>query len=237
MGDFTDVNVSAIDIDSKLTFKDRIINLQKNLWMDMEHNSFSGVEVLRMLSRLKGENVVVPLVFTSTVGLSNGNDVLLKRKVNYKISQTPQVYIDCQLAEEKTGARINWDIRKFVFDQVVMDEMFAGFVNIIKELCKNPYKILDLKNPVELPENILQVRHDINSTQRKFPKRTLGDGFLKMLNKNPENSSNFQGNTYSYRKLSLYVSSIMEALKNNKIKSGDRIAVNIEKMSGRLHLY
>lgn len=78
VGDFTDVNVSAIDIDSKLTFKDRIINLQKNLWMDMEHNSFSGVEVLRMLSRLKGENVVVPLVFTSTVGLSNENDVLLK---------------------------------------------------------------------------------------------------------------------------------------------------------------
>ena len=230
VGDFTDVNVSAIDIDSKLTFKDRIINLQKNLWMDMEHNSFSGVEVLRMLSRLKGENVVVPLVFTSTVGLSNENDVLLKRKVNYKISQTPQVYIDCQLAEEKTGARINWDIRKFVFDQVVMDEMFAGFVNIIKELCKNPYKILDLKNPVELPENILQVRHDINSTQRKFPKRTLGDGFLKMLNKNPEKTALiFKGNTYSYRKLSLYVSSIMEALKNNKIKSGDRIAVNIEK--------
>lgn len=230
VGDFTDVNVSAIDIDSKLTFKDRIINLQKNLWMDMEHNSFSGVEVLRMLSRLKGENVVVPLVFTSTVGLSNENDVLLKRKVNYKISQTPQVYIDCQLAEEKTGARINWDIRKFVFDQVVTDEMFAGFVNIIKELCKNPYKILDLKNPVELPENILQVRHDINSTQRKFPKRTLGDGFLKMLNKNPEKTALiFKGNTYSYRKLSLYVSSIMEALKNNKIKSGDRIAVNIEK--------
>ena len=230
VGDFTDVNVSAIDIDSKLTFKDRIINLQKNLWMDMEHNSFSGVEVLRMLSRLKGESVVVPLVFTSTVGLSNENDVLLKRKVNYKISQTPQVYIDCQLAEEKTGARINWDIRKFVFDQVVMDEMFAGFVNIIKELCKNPYKILDLKNPVELPENILQVRHDINSTQRKFPKRTLGDGFLKMLNKNPEKTALiFKGNTYSYRKLSLYVSSIMEALKNNKIKSGDRIAVNIEK--------
>lgn len=230
VGDFTDVNVSAIDIDSKLTFKDRIINLQKNLWMDMEHNSFSGVEVQRMLSRLKGESVVVPLVFTSTVGLSNENDVLLKRKVNYKISQTPQVYIDCQLAEEKTGARINWDIRKFVFDQVVMDQMFAGFVNIIKELCKNPYKILDLKNPVELPENILQVRHDINSTQRKFPKRTLGDGFLKMLNKNPEKTALiFKGNTYSYRKLSLYVSSIMEALKNNKIKSGDRIAVNIEK--------
>ena len=83
---------------------------------------------------------------------------------------------------------------------------------------------------MELPENILQVRHDINSTQRKFPKRTLGDGFLKMLNKNPEKTALiFKGNTYSYRKLSLYVSSIMEALKNNKIKSGDRIAVNIEK--------
>lgn len=230
VGDFTDVNVSAIDIDSKLTFKDRIINLQKNLWMDMEHNSFSGVEVLRMLSRLKGESVVVPLVFTSTVGLSNENDVLLKRKVNYKISQTPQVYIDCQLAEERTGARINWDIRKFVFDQVVIDEMFAGFVNIIKGLCKNPHKILVLKNPVELPENILQVRNDINSTQRNFPKRTLGDGFLKMLNKNPEKTALvFKGHTYSYRKLSLYVSSIMEVLKNNKIGYGDRIAVNIEK--------
>lgn len=230
VGDFTDVNVSAIDINSELTFKERIVKLQKNLWLDMEHNSVSGVEVLRKISKLKGENIVIPLVFTSTVGLSNENDVLLKQKINFKISQTPQVYIDCQLAEERNGAKINWDIRNHVFHKTVIDEMFLCFSDTIEKLCHNSSEILDLKNPIKLPETLLKKREKLNLTEKQFPKKTLADGFIMALNKSPEKTALiFKGNTYTYRRLGSYVSSVMDILKKHEIKSGDRIAVNIEK--------
>src|SRR5205814_2534014 len=49
VGDFTSVDLLAVDQDPGRTFADRARRLQAQLWEDMDHISCSGVEVLREL--------------------------------------------------------------------------------------------------------------------------------------------------------------------------------------------
>ena len=91
VGDFTDVNITSIDIDHNKTFLERVQKIQNDLWDDLEHNQISGVEVLRRLTKYKKKNVIIPVVFTSTLGLASSDDATVKRNVIYKSSQTPQV--------------------------------------------------------------------------------------------------------------------------------------------------
>ena len=43
VGDFTDVNVTAIALDFSKNFIERARTIQNDLWVDLEHNAFSGV--------------------------------------------------------------------------------------------------------------------------------------------------------------------------------------------------
>ena len=70
----------------------------------MEHMSYSGIEVLREMTRLKKKEVIIPYVFTSTLSMvSRKESTNHKGNLIYKISQTPQVLIDCQVMEYKEG--------------------------------------------------------------------------------------------------------------------------------------
>lgn len=53
IGDFTKINILEICQDYNLSFIQRVQFIQKQLWNDMEHMSYSGIEVLREMTRLK----------------------------------------------------------------------------------------------------------------------------------------------------------------------------------------
>lgn len=66
IGDFTKINILEICQDYNLSFIQRVQFIQKQLWNDMEHMSYSGIEVLREMTRLKKKEVIIPYVFTNT---------------------------------------------------------------------------------------------------------------------------------------------------------------------------
>ena len=76
-------------MDYNKTFMERAKSLQNTLWSDLEHNSVSGVDILRKIGQKRKQNMIIPVVFTSTVGLSDNQTILSNRKILYKISQTP----------------------------------------------------------------------------------------------------------------------------------------------------
>ena len=88
VGDFTDVNVYSMDYSSCKSFESRILENQVSLWEDLQNNAVSGIEVLRELGREKKENVMIPIVYTSTLGVSDSDNSFLSRSnISYKISQ------------------------------------------------------------------------------------------------------------------------------------------------------
>ena len=86
VGDFTSINLLAVDFSIQKSFREYVKQIQQQLLTDMEHKFFSGVEVLRELSQGK-ENIIMPYVFTSGIG------VIRKKRINEIIEQAGIKYV------------------------------------------------------------------------------------------------------------------------------------------------
>ncbi|NJL80779.1 MAG: non-ribosomal peptide synthetase, partial [Richelia sp. SM2_1_7] len=75
LGDFTNTNLLAVDNSTLATFTVRAREIQQQLLQDLDHIHISGVEVLRELVRRRktGLTAVMPIVFTSLLGLNSVN--------------------------------------------------------------------------------------------------------------------------------------------------------------------
>lgn len=68
VGDFTAVNLLEVNVTQNMSFIERVKEITERLMEDLEHNSFSGVEVLRELSKVSEEKeVLMPIVFTGVL--------------------------------------------------------------------------------------------------------------------------------------------------------------------------
>ena len=135
VGDFTNIDLLEIDRDRNDTFAESAVKIQTRLWNDLEHSEFNGVEVMRTLSKKRKKQLTMPYVYTSTIGLKGMEDSRVN--VVYKTSQTPQVFIDCQVSENKDGSSVIWSVRKNVFKNGVAEKMFVQLTSLINELVKD----------------------------------------------------------------------------------------------------
>lgn len=230
VGDFTDVIVSSIDLDFSIPFSQRAQAIQKDLWADLEHSALSGVEVLRKMTKERKKNIIIPVVFTSTAGIAGKEDATVRRRVRYKISQTPQVYLDCQVADENGGAKINWDVRDGVFEEPVLNDMFESFSRLISSLCDPEQQILADYFPVELPLGTREVRKIINATAREYPPRMMEEGFLHSLRHYPNKTALITDREeFTYASFSRYVKTVVDLLKKQDVRPGDRVGISIDK--------
>ncbi len=230
VGDFTDVIVSSMDLDFSVPFSQRAQAIQKDLWADLEHSALSGVEVLRKMTKERKKNIIIPVVFTSTAGIAGKEDATVRRRVRYKISQTPQVYLDCQVADENGGAKINWDVRDGVFEEPVLNDMFESFSRLISSLCDPEQQVLADHFPVELPLGTREVRKIINATAREYPPRMMEEGFLHSLRHYPNKTALITDREeFTYASFSRYVKTVVDLLKKQDVQPGDRVGISIDK--------
>ena len=167
IGDFTKINILEICQDYNLSFIQRVQFIQKQLWNDMEHMSYSGIEVLREMTRLKKKEVIIPYVFTSTLSMvSRKESTNHKGNLIYKISQTPQVLIDCQVMEYKEGILVNWDVREKAFPKKMIEMAFRTFSEML--IYTDTQNMLADKNVIKLPSDMKEIRKKRKSTIHIF---------------------------------------------------------------------
>ena len=67
VGDFTSVNLLEVDNSKAEGFEARARQQQEQLWQDLDHRYFSGVRVMREITRFQGvgPKAIMPVVFTS----------------------------------------------------------------------------------------------------------------------------------------------------------------------------
>ncbi|MFJ9804247.1 amino acid adenylation domain-containing protein [Streptomyces wuyuanensis] len=117
------------------TFAGRAQDLQRRLWADLEHRYFSGVQVLRELTRLRGTLApAMPVVMTSLAGHPPNHEQNELGVPVYGISQTPQVSLDFQVFEKAGGLTFNWDHLPAVYPDGLIEGMFGEFVALIESL-------------------------------------------------------------------------------------------------------
>ena len=120
---------------------DYLLYIQEKLFETLDHSSFSGIEVLRELRKQKGiADSFMPIVFTSGIGLGKKTSDMNREFGDFGISQTPQVFIDCQVMDIHDGLYVNWDVREGVFPEGMIENMFDEYVKLINNYIINEGK-------------------------------------------------------------------------------------------------
>ncbi|MGI0493627.1 amino acid adenylation domain-containing protein [Alkalinema pantanalense CENA528] len=193
LGDFTSVTLLAIDQSQAMSFRDRAIRIQQQLWQDLEHRYFSGVRVTRELTRRRGAAPnAMPVIFTSTLGFAGlGQETLTFShfgELVYGISQASQAWMDVQVWEEQDTLTFNWDVVEGLFPEGMIADMFAAYCQFLNQLANiealwiNPQRQL-------LPTNQLAQRAAINATEAPLFNGLLHDWFIQQACQQPDRSA------------------------------------------------
>ncbi|MGJ7907808.1 amino acid adenylation domain-containing protein [Actinopolyspora sp. H202] len=231
VGDFTSVNLLAVDTAGADDFVDRAKALNEQLFEDLDHRLFSGVEVLRELSRRRGQQGgLMPVVFTSAIGLSDTEEPNgpMRTPIENGISQTPQVWLDCQAMEAGGALRINWDSRDNVIPPAALDDMFATFEALLHRLAEDESAWFG--DPVELPAAQLARRAEVNDTERPLSGATLAEALVDRALDSPDGVAVVDdGASITYRELLARATAVANALRAAGRERGDRIGIVMEK--------
>ncbi|WP_091075556.1 non-ribosomal peptide synthetase [Micromonospora nigra] len=143
IGDFTTVTLLEVDVAPRDGLAGLAERIQRQLWQDLEHRYFSGVEVLREISRQRGvrPGTFAPVVFASAreqgrdqEGAQGALGAAWLGEMSYVVSQTPQVNFDHQVYEDQGALAFNWDVVEGLFPPGVMDEMFDAYCALLTDL-------------------------------------------------------------------------------------------------------
>ncbi|MGH3813939.1 MAG: amino acid adenylation domain-containing protein [Pseudonocardiaceae bacterium] len=233
VGDFTSSVLLEVDLTESVDFGERVRRMQSRMHADAAHAAYSGVEVLRDLTRLNGEQVLAPVVFTSALSLGELFDPAVRRCFGdpvWIISQGPQVLLDAQITELSGGLLVNWDVREQEFADGVVDAMFSAFERLVHRLAERDTV---WEAPVEdlLPAGQLATRDRVNDTAGPSSGRLLHEAFFTISHQTPEAPALLWGEhgTLSYGDLAGRALRVAAALRASGMQPGDPVGVTLPK--------
>lgn len=191
IGDFTSVNLLAAAPDMSKSFAERARIIQQQLWSDLEHKHYSGIEVLRDLNQRSGgrEQRLMPVVFNSELGLNQVSETstiaTLLSDRRYGISQTPQVWLDMGVFEVDGELVVTLDALDEIFPCGMLDDLLAAYREMLAWLTDDAAHWLQVKRPA-LPASQQQVRDEVNSVKMPLPTQLLHQTFEERAHVNPE---------------------------------------------------
>lgn len=155
-------------------------DVQGALAAGIEHSAAGGVRVMRAFFRSAGRVIpdFAPIVFTyaptNPDGLASRIDGACERafgRQSYSITQTPGVWIDCQVHPVDDRLRINWDSLIDFFAPLMVDFMFDAFRALVGWLAAAGTR-WEESIPDLLPVTQRETRRTANDTSRF---RNFGD--------------------------------------------------------------
>ncbi|BBY15215.1 non-ribosomal peptide synthetase [Mycolicibacterium litorale] len=227
VGDFSSSLMLDVDFTDAHTPAQRARVMQDALHTSASHSTYSGLSVLRDLSRHNGTPTLAPFVFTSALGLGDlfAGDVTDQFGTPvWHISQGPQVLLDSQVTPFDGGLLVNWDVREEAFRPGVIDAMFAHQLAELERLATDD-AAWDAVDPPAVPPAQLAVRDALTTTAERSAE-ALHDGFFRTAAATPDATAVISSaGTLTYAELREQVLAVTGALQVAGIKAGDTVAV------------
>ena len=146
IGDFSSLELLEVNYNNRIkqSFVEFSTMLQKQLYSDLDHRSFSGVEIQRKLTELLGNDITgsrMPIVFTCF--LENDNQDNKERpstkyfgfkNLQYGSTNSSQVWLDFKSYEERNQLVIEWDYVSDLFEQSTIDQMHDEYISLVERL-------------------------------------------------------------------------------------------------------
>lgn len=227
VGDFSSSLMLDVDFTDAHTPTQRARVMQEALHTSAGHATYSGLSVLRDLSRHHGTPTLAPFVFTSALGLGDlfAGDVTDQFGTPvWHISQGPQVLLDSQVTPFDGGLLVNWDVREEAFRPGVIDAMFAHQLAELERLAADD-AAWDAPDPPAVPPGQLAVRTAL-ATAAERSSEALHDGFFRSAATTPDATAVIGSTgTLTYAELRERVLAVTGALQVAGIAPGDTVAV------------
>ena len=242
IGDFTSLTLLEVDATPDVSFAERAHRLQRQLMRDLAHLSYSGVQVQRERVRLHGGGLNrglgggMPVVFTSALAAGPAEDATDGRSLFggtgyfgtfvYGISQTPQVWLDHQVAEEQGALFVNWDAVEALFPAGLLDDMFAAYCDVVDRLGRDP-RAWDRQEPLaRIPEHQRAAVAAANDTDAPYPAATLPELVATQVRTRPDDVAVIAGERrVTYRELADDAYRLAGRLSDLGVGSGELVAV------------
>ncbi|MUG29400.1 amino acid adenylation domain-containing protein [Aeromonas salmonicida] len=177
VGEFANLTILDVDMTSANTLAGLCHQLASQMAERLSHGSYSGVNLMRDISRHHGAAQLAPVVFTAALDL-DGGELFSERvhsvfgSMNWVISQGPQVALDAQVVRIDGGILINWDIRLDALPQAWITRLFNDFVTQVRTVATNPATLDQALTPqkplMETPLTPLQRAYLLGRTTQ-FP--------------------------------------------------------------------
>ena len=239
IGDFTSVDLLEVKNSTPEGFRTRARRAQEQLWEDLDHRYFSGVRVIRELSRYQavGPKAIMPVVFTSLLNLGNAGEeatwVGHLGKLRYTVGQTPQVSLDFMVQESGGDLVINWDSVEELFPAGLLDDMFAAYQRLLRDLANDDsawQRTLAENARRLIPESQIAVRNAANNTAAPITEDLLHTLFLRQVAGRPEQLAVITPKrALTYLETYQYACRIEQELLRCGVQPNDLVAVMMEK--------
>ncbi len=236
VGDFSSTNILEVRLDYEKTFLMRTLEIQNRLWEDLDHKRFSGVEVLREMNRRSSTGtILIPLVFTSTIGLMSNEDIsgdggfLRDVGISYGLTQTPQVWIDCQASDWSGQLKINWDVRKGIFPDGLIKNMFSAFKKLLNDLVEDD-AIYQNRFVVPSEQRTEFGRIPAGHADQRLSGGVLHQKFWDTVAKSPDDLAIVTGdnNRVTYGQLAAKARMVYQALLDKGAQEGHVVAIRTD---------
>ncbi len=233
IGDFTSLTLLEVDHRDGGGFAERARRTQARLWTDLDHRAVSGVTVLREWTRQRGgtPGLIAPVVFTSMLELGGGGPAVTDTlgTVGYGITQTPQLYLDHQVAETPDGLSLNWDVVADLFPEGLIDDMFAAYAGLLERLAVEPDAWHEPVRGVP-PAAQRQRRALVNATATETPRSCLHSLVATTAADRPDAPAVVTpGRTLDYREMSTRAARVARRLRNLGVGRGQLVGIAMDK--------
>ncbi|AFZ17608.1 non-ribosomal peptide synthetase [Allocoleopsis franciscana] len=251
VGDFTSLNLLAVDNSQQESFAQRSQRIQKQLWQDFDYRYFSGVKVLRELARRqkRQSEALMPVVFTSRLTQENlSREKLTKPQIGnapneqslssidrlgklvYALSQTPQVYLDLQVSEREGTLVLDWDAVEEVFPPGLLDDMFAAYCDFLNRLAHEE-DLWQTTTRQLLPSAQLKQIAAINATETPIAEGALLQTlFFEQVALHPKLAAVVTSSrTLTYQELCDRANHLAHQLRQQGIRPNQLVAIVMEK--------
>ncbi|MDY6995247.1 MAG: amino acid adenylation domain-containing protein [Actinomycetota bacterium] len=228
VGDFTSSLMLDVDLTGADTPIARARELQRALHASAQHSSYSGLSVLRDLTRHHGAPVLAPIVYTSALGLGDlfaGEVTEQFGRPVCTISQGPQVLLDAQATPVAEGLMINWDVREDAFRPGVADAMFAHHLAELERLAGDESAWEAVDAPA-VTAGAQAARDAVNTVTSPPSGDALHDGFFDYAAVHPDAPALYSSaGDLTYGQLREQVLEVAAGLHVAGVRRGDHVAV------------
>lgn len=230
VGDFTSVSLLQVNDPQGLVFAEQARQLGSQLFADLEHRLFSGIQVMREIGRRRGrEAASMPVVFTSAIGLAIEPPAASQRQIGHGITQTPQVTLDCQVMDDRHGLHIHWDVRQGVFPEGLIEDMLQALRAQLHRLASDP-SAWQAPLHVPLPDWQRSERQAANATAAPLPDGRLHDALLAMARQRPDALALIDARgSLTYAELAQRAQAVAATLRDAGCSAGEPVAILMPK--------